>query len=180
MSDPFATPADLLTHVWARFGDGVRHAGDPFRIVCLATCGVNGPEARMVGLRRADRGSGEIEVHSDRRTAKCRALEADPRATLLAWDPAAQLQVRVGLDMRMVASDPVRWTSIPEAARLNYGTDPAPGDAVPHPDDVTRRVDIARFVALIGRVRTIDIVSLAHDPHRRVFCDAEGCRWVAP
>lgn len=180
MNDPFGDLSSLLSHVWLRLDRGADDRTDPFGLVMLATSGDAGPEARMVTLRRADRTSEEVEVHSDTRTAKLRALRLDPRAAVLAWDPDAQLQVRLRLVMTIEAGDETRWTSIPGGARLNYGTDPAPGMPVARPEDVTRTPARLRFAALIGRVDAIDVVSLAHVPHRRAVFDGEGARWVAP
>lgn len=180
MSDPFASLETLLAHVWARLADGAREADDPFRLVCLATTGARGAEARMVALRRADRAAGDVEVHSDVRTAKVHALEVDPRAALLAWDPETRLQVRLSLDTLILSGDPERWARIPAGARLNYGTDPAPGTALPDPASFSRMPEISRFAVLLGKVRAIDAVSLAHDPHRRGVFDVDGARWVAP
>ena len=174
MNDPFDALETLLDHVWMRLAQGARDANDPFRIVCLATTGADGPEARMVALRRADRAGGEVEVHSDLRTAKVRALRQEPRAALLAWDAEARLQLRVAIEMRVRPADSGRWAHVPEEARLNYGTDPAPGVAVADPEHLARTPRIDRFAALVGHVRSIDAVSLAHDPHRRAVFDAQG------
>ncbi|SFI64236.1 pyridoxamine 5'-phosphate oxidase family protein [Jannaschia pohangensis] len=180
MNDPFLTLSDLEDHVWDRLAQGAANADDPFRFVTLATMGQDGPEARTVGLRRADRAASEVEVHSDLRTAKVRALAVDPRATILLWDAATQVQVRLRVTLRLVASDPIRWARVPPLARLNYGTDPAPGTPVDMPEVVTRTPDVARFCALVGRVHAMDALSLAHDPHRRArFADGQR-HWIAP
>jgi hypothetical protein len=180
MSDPWHDLARLEDHLWARLARGAAEADDPFRLVALATTGAEGPEARMVGLRAADRGAGTVEVHSDRRTQKVHALAADPRAALLLWDGDTREQLRLTLRVSLVAADPRRWAEVPEGSRLNYGTDPAPGTAVAAPERVTRRPDVSRHVALLGVVEAMDAVSLAHDPHRRARFDAQGPRWVAP
>ncbi len=180
MSDPFGQLDDLLTHVWDRLARGARVSDDPFRFVTLATIGTDGPEARTVGLRAADRDAGTVEVHSDLRTAKVRALSRDPRAALLLWDAAAQLQVRLTLTMTLLPADPARWSTVPPSSRLNYGTDPAPGDTVDAPEDVTRTPEIERFIVLSGCVRAIDVVSLSHDPHRRAVFTGTVGHWVAP
>ena len=180
MSDPWDDLAALERHVWERLARGAAAADDPFRLVALATAGAEGPAARMVALRRAERGLREVEVHSDLRTAKLRALRSDPRAAILAWDAGAQLQVRLALAVRVLEADPGRWSEVPPEARENYGTDPAPGTTVSHPATVTRTPERARFAALVGRVEAMDVVSLAHAPHRRAVIDAAGARWVAP
>lgn len=180
MSDPFADLRSLEAHVWERLKDGARDADDPFRLVTLATQGANGPEVRIVGLRRADRALAEVEVHSDLRTAKVAALRRDSRAALLLWDADARVQLRLGLDMRVVRADPERWARVPGSARLNYGTDPAPGTAIAAPEVLRRTPEMERFVALVGQVLRIDMLSLAHDPHRRAVFEGHAGRWVAP
>ena len=180
MTDPFADLETLRTHVWDRLDLGVKDGDDPFRFVTLATVGADGPQARTVGLRGADRKSGTVEVHSDFRTAKVRAIGVDPRAEILLWDVNAQLQVRLAVTMTLIVGDADRWDRVPRAARLNYGTDPAPGTPVAKPGFVTRTPEAARFAALSGAVRRMDIVSLSHDPHRRAIFDDSGGTWVAP
>lgn len=180
MSDPFADLGSLEAHVWDRLVEAARDPDDPFRCVALATQGADGPEARIVGLRRADRALAEVEVHSDLRTAKVSALERDSRAALLLWDADARVQLRLALDMRVVRADPERWGRVPRSARLNYGTDPAPGTPIAAPEVLRRTSEMARFVALVGCVRRIDMLSLAHNPHRRAVFDAQAARWVAP
>ena len=186
MSDPlhgFATLASALAHVWAQLGRGAADARHPMRFVTLATMGARGPEARTVGLRRASRADAVVEVHSDGRTGKVRALAADPRAEVLAWDRRRQLQVRLSGVVEAIPADPGRWARVPEAGRLNYGTDPAPGTPVDRPELVTRTPDVARFVALRMTVSRIDAVTLAPDPHRRaLFVAEDGFRgtWTAP
>ena len=181
MSDPWDDLPRLLDHLWARMAEGAADASDPFRFVALATAGAGGPEARMVGLRSADRHAGRVEVHSDIRTAKVDALRRDPRAALLFWDAGAQLQLRVSVRIDLIPADPDRWSRIPREPRLNYGTDPAPGTRVAAPEDVTRTPARDRFIALSGQVTAMDAVSLAHDPHRRAQFDGSGRgHWVAP
>lgn len=180
MNDPFFDLETLWTHIWDRLDRGAAKSDDPFRFVTLATMGADGPEARTVGLRAADRAAATVEVHSDLRTAKVRALRSDPRAQILLWDAQAQVQVRLSVMMTLIPADAERWSRIPDVARLNYGTDPAPGTTVPRPEIVTRTPDVHRFIALSGKVGRVDVVSLAHDPHRRAQFDGNAGRWVAP
>ncbi len=162
-----------LDGIWARLAAA--------REVALATCGADGPEARTVVLRRVDRTAGIVEMASDSRTAKVRALRAEPRAAVLLWDPGEALQIRLSLHVRLVVGDEARWAAMPDAARWNYGAVPPPGAPVPGPDAWERPSDRARFAALLGEVRGIDAVLLAEAGHRRAAWDADGAgRWVSP
>ncbi|UWQ19001.1 pyridoxamine 5'-phosphate oxidase family protein [Jannaschia sp. M317] len=180
MSDPWQSLGTLRAHLWARLARGAAKADDPFRFTTLATLGAEGPEARIVGLRRA--GAGQVEVHSDLRTAKVTALRRDPRAALLFWDPDTQEQLRLSVRLTVFPADPSRWAAIPPEARLNYGTDPAPGTPIDDPDRLTRTPEAARHGTLTGPVLRMDAVSLAHDPHRRAVFEGPDLRgaWVAP
>ncbi|WP_371156743.1 pyridoxamine 5'-phosphate oxidase family protein [Jannaschia sp. 2305UL9-9] len=182
MSDPWDDLTTLRAHLWDRLALGAARSDDPFRFVAFATAGRHGPEARMVGLRRADAKASLVEVHSDLRTGKVAALRHDPRATLLFWDAATQVQLRVNVICDIVPADPDRWAGVPSAARDNYGTDPAPGVPLSDPANLTRTPDIDRFVALPGRVTRMDAVSLAHAPHRRAVFEGPDLigQWVAP
>ncbi len=182
MSDPWDDLGLLYSHLWTRLATGAAQSRDPFRLTVLATTGTGGPEARMVALRVADGDRAEVEIHSDLRTAKVDALRADSRAALLFWDPRTQIQIRLSARLSVNVADPERWTSIPDAARGNYGTDPAPGTPIAASDAYERTPRRARFAALRGAVYRIDAVSLGHDPHRRAVFDGPQMRgrWVAP
>lgn len=164
-----------LTGVWDRIG--------AMREVALATCGPDGPQARTVVLRRADRAAAAVEMASDSETAKVRALRADPRASVMRWDPVEALQIRLSLTVRIVVGDARRWDAMPEAGRWNYGAVPAPGMPVPAPDAWERPSERSRFAVLIGAVRRIDAVLLAEDGHRRAAWDAAdgfAGAWLSP
>jgi hypothetical protein len=175
-ADPWASLGALTARAW----DVLEAREGAARFVTLATAGPEGPAARTVALRAADRAAWTVEMASDARTPKVAALAADPRAELLIWDAARQEQWRLGLDVTLIRADAGRWADIPAEARLVYGTDPAPGTPVPAPEVVTRAARVERFVAILGRVRHIDAVSLGHDPHRRARLARAGGTWLAP
>ena len=167
--------AGALDGIWERLG--------AMREVALATSGPDGPEARTVVLRRADRVAGEVEMVSDSETAKVRALRADPRAAVMHWDAEEALQVRLSLRVRILVGDEDRWDAMPPAGRWNYGAVPPPGTPVPAPDAWERPRERARFAVLIGAVRRIDAVLLAADGHRRAAWDAADAfagAWLSP
>ena len=170
----------LEAHLWRRLARAAREASDPWRLVALATAGPGGPAARTVALRAADRAAGTVEIHTDARTPKVAALHADPRAEVLLWDDGTQEQLRLSVTIAVIEADPERWADVPEPARTNYGTTPAPGTPVAAPDGYRRDADRSRFAALVGRVVAIDAVCLAADPHRRAAWRDGTWRWVAP
>ena len=76
MSDPNDLQA-FLDEGWQHLRRGVADARAPARQLVLATVSREGaPEARAVVLRRATQSKAEVEVHTDTRTAKIKALRA--------------------------------------------------------------------------------------------------------
>ena len=172
--------AALERHLWDRLARAAGDGADAWRHVALATAGPDGPEARTVALRAADRAAGTVEVHSDARTPKVAQIGADPRAQLLLWDETTGEQLRVSVRMEVARADPARWAAVPAEARGNYGTEPAPGTPIDGPDDFRREPARAKHAALVGRVTAMDAVMLATDPHRRARLEGGRWRWVAP
>ena len=183
---PWATELDtLLAKVWERLSRGVHDARAAARHPVLATLSPQGPEARTVGLRRADRTAGEVEVHTDLGSDKVEELRLDPRAALHVWDRRVQLQIRLRMAVEVLEGPAVadRWARVPPEGRLNYGGDPAPGTPIRHWRAHEAVVVPERFGVLLGRVEEIDAVVLGERPHRRaLFARTDGWQggWLAP
>ncbi len=176
----------LLEAAWAYFEAGANDPGAPARFLAFATAGqTGGAEARMVVLRGADRARAELIVHTDTLSAKVAELRADPRASLLMWDPGAKLQVRakaeVGIDTGAVVSPD--WDRIPHRARRVYGNEPEPGGVMHGPMALTVSPDPARFAVMTCRVTEIDVLHLGREVHHRaLFRRRSGWagKWIAP
>jgi len=182
MSDPDL--AGLLDLAWQRLGRGVADRRAAARTPVLATVAPDGaPQARVLVLRRADRTSGEVELHSDLASPKCADLVREPRAALTVWDPKVDLQIRLSLHMRLQSGEAVlgRWRRVPEASRAQYGG-LTPGAALPDPAIAPADPDPARFAVLVGRIEAIDLLRLG-DRHQRARYEREGGftgQWLAP
>ncbi len=179
MTDPEDLPA-FLDLAWQRLGC---RKGAAAPLVTLATVAPDGwPEARTVVLRGADRAAGQLEIHTDLATPKVTALRADPRAELVFWDAATDLQIRAALQITIVPQAAGRWARVPEASRMAYGTSPAPGSPIASAFAYDKTPDPARFAALIGQVLAFDLVHLGPRHRRARFVAAEGWQgmWLAP
>lgn len=176
----------LLDRVWMQLRQGVADRAAPARYLALATAGqTGGAEARMVVLRGADRDDASLTVHTDTLSAKVAELRADPRATLLLWDPGALLQVRlkveVGIDTGTVVGG--HWRGVPEPARRVYGGMPPPGDVLDLPDALVETSARDRFAVMTCKLRAIDALHLAAPKHHRAYFrwqDHWQGRWIAP
>lgn len=176
--------AAFLDRAWDALGRGVADGAHPMRTVTLATVGSDGgAEARMVVLRGARRGAGEVETHVDAASAKMDQIA--PRATVLAWDPGAQLQLRLRVALRTADADTAdeRWDAMPQGARRNYGGIPRPGQRLDDPDAYAPGAARERLAVLIGRVDEIDALDLSTTPHARAVFRRNGGfagEWIAP
>jgi pyridoxamine 5'-phosphate oxidase len=188
LTDPHPWAGDLGTlhaQIWARLvrGVGDRHA--PARHPTFATVSPDGrPEARTVVLRAANQTAGTLDVHTDLRSAKVTALRANPRAELHIWDNSAHLQTRVEVTVAILTGDTVAsyWAKLPEVAKLNYGTTPAPGEPIANSLDYIKEPDQAIYAVLSCAVQAFDIVHLGPQ-HRRARFDYTNNRigqWLVP
>ncbi|TCO74193.1 pyridoxamine 5'-phosphate oxidase family protein [Rhodovulum euryhalinum] len=185
MTDPLTTLSGTLDTVWTLLARGATDRDAPARHPVLATSGRDGAEARMVVLREARRDPPRVEIFADRRSAKVSELSAEPRASLLVWDPALRLQVRLRARFQVLAGEAVAplWQALPGAARALYGGRPAPGAPIPEPGDHIADPAAHAFCVLRGVLAEIETLHLATLGHRRALFratdDWQG-GWCAP
>jgi len=187
MSDAWWTDLDALRRkVWEYLVDGAHNPGATARFVAFATAGqTGGAEARMVVLRGADPAAGRLVIHTDTLSAKVAELRADPRASLLVWDPETRLQIRLKAEVGIDTGSVVRpdWEKIPEHARRVYGNAPEPGGTMICPQSLTVLPDPDRFAVMTCTLSEIDTLRLGRDIHHRaLFRRRDGWqgRWIAP
>jgi general stress protein 26 len=174
------TLEELHDLAWSRLEAGVSDASAPARNLVLATVGPDGPEARTLVLRGADREAGTLEMHGDAASAKVAQLRADPRAAVHLWDAGASLQVRLRGEVEVISGEEAdaAWERVPEGARFNYGGTPAPGEPIAAPVAHEPGAERGRFAMLRLRAREVEVLLLGERHLRAVFAD--GARWVAP
>lgn len=186
MSEWWEELDSLLEAVWAYLEAGAREPEAPARFLGFATAGqTGGAEVRMVVLRGADRDRAALVVHTDTLSAKVAELRADPRASLLVWDPATKFQIRlkaeVGIDTGSVVS--ADWERIPPHARRVYGNRPEPGGTMASPQMLTVTPDRDRFAVMTCRLTEIDALHLGREAHHRALFRRRwgwSGRWIAP
>lgn len=177
------TLSAFLDEAWQRLSRGVADRRAGARHPVLATAGAQGPEARMVVLRGADRAAARLTIHTDAASGKVAELRADPRATLLVWEPRAQLQIRMRATALLRPGSADEWARVPEGARRVYGGTPAPGTPIPAPDAHAPAAEPTRFLVVDCTLTEIDLLHLGRSRHRRARftrADAWAGHWVAP
>lgn len=185
MTDWFETAEGIWKTLWDTLAQGVADPDHPARQPTFATQSPDGwPEARTVVLRRADRITGEVSVHTDLFSDKIKSLTKTPRAALHVWDARQNLQIRAQAEVVIQSGAATRalWDKIPDHARQSYGVIPPPGTAIETALDYVKSPDPATFAVLICRVMHIDAVHLGAQ-HRRVsYSRARHWRgqWLSP
>ena len=175
----------LLDAAWARLVRGVRDKRAAARQVTLSTLGANGwPQARTVVLRGADKDAGQLEVHTDLRSAKVAELRAEPRAMLHVWDARVHLQIRAELRAEILTGAQVaaRWDRVPDGSRMAYGSAPAPGQPIAQALEYTKEPNAQDFAVVQLQVQAFDLVHLGTNHRRARFERADGWAgaWLAP
>lgn len=186
--DPHPWAQDLSSlhaQVWTRLMRGVQDRRAPARHPTLATVTPDGrPDARTVVLRAVDQGAASLDIHTDTHSAKVAHLRASPFAALHVWDSGAHLQIRLDCAATILTGPEAAelWARVPEASRLAYGSDPAPGQPVAHALAYRQHPDPARFAVLRLQARTLDVLHLGPQHCRARYDRADGWagQWVAP
>lgn len=179
-----------LDEAWRRLEAAPADPGLAEHYVTLATIGERGAEARTVVLRHADRSAGRVEIFTDAATAKVRELRHSPAASILTWDAAANVQMRLRATAGLISGEDAaaEWEKLSPFARQNYGVEPVPGTPIAAAEAASRVPDPARFMILRFDLTEIETLYLGRpgsaDPaHRRALFDRRSGwqgGWIAP
>ena len=175
----------LHAQVWTRLTRGVHDRHAAARHPTLATVSADGmPRARTVVLRRVDRETSSLDLHTDLHSAKVAELRANPLAALHVWDASAHLQMRLETRASILSGETVAaiWERVPEASRASYGGLPHPGHPIADALDYTRTSDPAAFVVLRLQVQAMDVLHLGKSHRRARFESRDNWagQWLAP
>ncbi len=175
-----------------RLARGVADRRAPCRNVVLATSGADGhPSARTVVLRGFDASTRLLQLHSDVRTAKIEEIRAEPRTMVHAWDPHAQIQLRLAgrASLRLGAAARPDWDRLHPGSRATYAAALRPGTPLADPAAADRaRLNpseaLLNFAVLDMAIDTLDWLHLARTGHRRARFtwagSTETACWIVP
>jgi len=138
-SDQDAALARYLDHIWTCVEAGAGPGRSPFTLVQAATTGRDGaPQLRTVVLRQAHRAQNAVWFHADARSPKVAELHADPRISLLAYDPQSQLQIRMAGHATISDDEAERrrmWTTSRAHTLVLYQSPLTPSTSVASPEE---------------------------------------------
>lgn len=191
-------PADLdalTAHVLARLTAAATTAAAPWRTPMLATMSERGePTLRTVVLRTVDPDRRQLQINTDRKSAKAGQIARTPAVELCFWDPVAREQLRVAGRAAVDADGPAAeaaWHGLPAEGRAIYRAGPPPGTPTTGPapldhaptDPAGGSRDAFALVTLSWQ--SWDWIWLGKDAHRRARLRwrADGSReggWTVP
>lgn len=189
----------VLDDIRGRLSGATRERGAAMHTAIVGTAD---GDLRVMVLRAADPALAELRLHTDMRCPKVAVIDAQPAVSLLAYDPAAKLQIRARGVGRIERRGPVAdaaWAAASRYARRCYLAQAAPGTPVNaptsglpaevegiHPTDEQLLPARENFAVLLIELQQLDWLYLAHDGHRRAQFTRGGVdqswvgSWVVP
>jgi len=209
MNQPDSLPAyydDLalsFEEVWGLITAGVTNRNSPSHMPVIGTVDALGvPQMRVMILRNVSREERTLRFHTDSRSTKTEQLHHNAATSVLIYDPAAKVQIRISGKTQFSSQGDVAntaWSTSTPFARRCYMAEAAPGTPIAEPSsglptwiegkqpDEAQLADYREnFAALLVKVETIEWLYLANAGHRRArwHWDAgqnvwAGC-WLIP
>jgi hypothetical protein len=187
-----------LNAAWGAMTRGALDRRSAFHHPVIGTIGPDGqPRQRVMILRAVDPEARSLRFHTDIRSEKALEIAADSRVSVLAYDPASKIQLRLSGRATLHHADDIAeaaWQGSQRMSRACYGTMPGPGSEIRQgnafrlpdtSDETALESGRANFAAMLVRIESLEWLYLAYEGHRRAHFawDAGGkltARWLAP
>jgi pyridoxamine 5'-phosphate oxidase len=209
MNDPVSFPAyydDLalsFEEAWSLIAAGVTNRNSPSHMPAVGTVDALGvPQLRIMILRHVSRDARTLRFHTDSRSIKAEQLRQNPATSVLIYDPAAKVQIRMSGKTHFTATGAVAdiaWSASTPFARRCYMAEAAPGTPLAEPSsglpdwiagkqpEEDQLADYRpNFAALLVEIETIEWLYLANAGHRRARWQWDAVqnswagRWLIP
>jgi hypothetical protein len=184
---------DVLEHVWSYIESA---ADDPSHAARTPTFCSDGPDARTIVIRRANRETRRLAFHTDTRSGKLDQLRRRTKSVWHHWNPELRQQFRFYGRSTLHIDDQLAddvWASQGDEGRAHYEKNEAPGTIVERPrsgrvdtDPEAEPVDDPRehFGVVSTTIDRIDWLHLHPEGHYRAdfqwTSDQFEGRWLLP
>jgi len=171
---------DVLLDVSSRLSAAACDRKSPMHTPVIGTAD---GDLRIMVLRACDPHLAALRLHTDARSPKVALIEQRPEIAMLAYDPAAKVQIRARGQGRIEREGPVAdaaWTAATAFARRCYLTSAGPGSEADQPlsglppelegirpTEEQLLAARANFAVLLITLTDLDWLYLAHNGHRR-------------
>jgi len=181
----------ILDAAWTKLSRAANDPAHMLRLMAVATVAPDGkPSNRTLVLRGADRASGIVWFHTDRRSPKVLHLMQRPCISALGYDGHDQVQIRLDGPVTLHQDDALaehQWQQVSMALRFAYAFPHAPGRLLKQPDPRLQKMQVEHdagesergrenFVVIQVRVEVIDWLQISHTRQRRAILRA-GKGW---
>jgi len=190
----------LYLKIWELLKKGLENRDAPFHIPVFICGNNNKSDGRIVVLRGVDEKENKIWFHSDIRSNKIKNLKIRPEASLLFYDKAEKVQLRIsGLTKINYQNDitQISWKKTAHMSRQCYLGDKAPGsDSSSATSGLTEDVDNLKyskeesengyknFCVIETYIKSIEWLYLAAKGHRRAYFSLKNNslekKWLIP
>lgn len=187
--DVLNSPQGYFDWVHQEMRKAYLHRKHPWRFVCFSTIGAEGPESRMVVLRKYTVES-HFHIFTDSRSKKVAQIMQNRSAHLLFWHDPKKLQVRIKATVELHHQNELTretWSALHPGQREEYLKEQPPGKQIDEPGAFHEKTDAtnsSRFVVLEVKPQAWDLLHLHSDGHRRVevlkATDGWQAEWVMP
>ena len=178
---------DVRFKVAKELQSAVNDTGHPFRFLVLSTVSGQQPVSRYVVLRQATE-TLDCYVYTDARSGKVEDLRANPRASLLFYNPLLRAQVRLMGSVEIHHQDKlaeVAWANIND--HRPYAAILTPGKVIDQPEQAyewSKGIDNKHFVVLKLKCQMMEVLQLNGCEHIRASFNRDGDswkgNWIAP
>jgi hypothetical protein len=203
ISEILANDLELLKiekECWTLLNTGCNKGKDPFHTFALATATEDGVDLRTVVLRKVDTEKRLIFFHSDVRAPKINQLKNTKEVSILFYDPARRIQLRIKAKPNFHIEGPefeTLWEETRLSARKYYLSEKPPGHRLsntfdtlpPHltgfdPKKEESENGKENFIAVSFEINQIDWLFLCSQGHKRaLFTYKESgieANWINP
>ncbi|WP_397592199.1 pyridoxamine 5'-phosphate oxidase family protein [Sphingorhabdus sp.] len=171
---------------WGIIAAGVNNRNSPSHMPAVGTVDAFGvPQLRIMILRDVSRDARTLRFHTDSRSIKAEQIRQNPATSVLIYDPAAKIQIRMSGKTHFTATGNLAdtaWSTSTPFARRCYMAETAPGTPCVKPSsglpewiegkqpEEEQLVDYrANFAVVSIKIETIEWLYLANAGHRRAL-----------
>ena len=190
----------VYSKIWNLLNAGLQNRDAPFHIPVFISNNKNKSDGRIIVLRGVDEKEKKIWFHSDIRSNKIKILKSNSEATLLFYDKAEKIQLRICGNAKINYKNEIckkSWVKTAHLSRQCYLGDKPPGTHSLNPTSgLTPEVDNLKytieeseigyenFCVIETYIKSIEWLYLASRGHRRAYFSLKNNslekKWLIP
>ena len=189
---------EIQKKLWSMLDDAVINRSSPFRIPVFICADQKDIDGRIVVLRKSDKNKNVLQFHTDLRSPKVNILKKNKNASLVFYDKAEKIQLRIKVICEINNKNSVTeesWKKTQHISRRCYLTDSEPGSISDRPTSgvISKLEDFdytmeqsekgyENFTVIKCKIKSIEWLYLAAKGHRRAIFDFENNKnnWLVP